>query len=68
MSEKKASEDVSQTILSSVGMLAGLGYAINKGSGIWGYVGYIALGTIGGAIVGGVADATIFTKKAEVSK
>lgn len=33
-------------IASSVGLLAGLGYAFKKNKGFWGYVGYSLLGSI----------------------
>jgi len=33
-------------IASSVGLLAGLGYAFKKNKGFWGYVGYSMLGSI----------------------
>lgn len=41
-------------ISSSIGALAGLGFAYHKKSKFWGYVGYFILGNIVGSLVGNI--------------
>jgi hypothetical protein len=50
------------SIGSSVGLLAGLGYAFSKKKGFWGYVGFSILGSIAFGTAAGVG-AQILVKK-----
>lgn len=49
--------------LSSVGALAGLAYAFKKEKSFWGYVGFFALGSVAGHLIGNVASAAIPNSK-----
>lgn len=51
---KPASDNKAIIVASSVGALAGLGYAFYKKKGFWGYVGFFVLGSIAGSLVGNV--------------
>jgi len=46
-------------ISSSVGLIAGLGYAFKQKKGFWGYVGYSLLGSIAFGLIGNVSSKLI---------
>lgn len=48
------------SIMSSAGFIWGLYFAFNKESGFWGYVGYSLLGSVGGAVAGGLIKAVTY--------
>jgi len=52
------------SIGSSVGLLAGLGYAFSKKKGFWGYVGFSILGSIAFGTAAGIG-ANLLVKKDE---
>jgi hypothetical protein len=41
-------------VASSIGALAGLGYAFSRKKGFWGYAGFFLLGSIAGSLVGNI--------------
>lgn len=52
-------------IMSSIGILTGLGWAYKKGSSGWGYVGYAILFMFIGATIGGIIDSVRYKIKSD---